>query len=102
MTEFTAKDRERLKGVEDNVCHLRKTMDKFMEQATGPVGFPRCAARAVEWKNIHDHQKRVEGFITWFYRGLIGVALVFLLSEGVTYAKYIVKIFSKITPGEFP
>lgn len=102
MTEFTTRDRERLVRVEDSVGTLCRKLDKFMQQAESDTGFPRCAARSVQWDNIKKHQAKVENFITWFYRGLVVTALVLLITEGFTYAKALYSVFSKITPGEFP
>jgi len=99
--QFTVKDRERLVRVEEKVDDLCDDFKQFIKTAASDVGFPRCAARAVEWKNIHIHQQKVENFINWFYRGLVVLALTFLLSQGYSHSHAILKALTQVF-GESP
>jgi len=99
MTEFTSQDRERLKGVEDGVHYLRNSVDKFIAQAESDTGFPRCAARQVKWKDTEEHQKRVDNFITWFYRGIIGILVAAFVSSVWTHSGAIMKVLSSLGEG---
>ena len=76
MGEFTKEDRERLVRVEDAVT----TIKDFMKTAASDQGFPRCAARKIKWDQVEKHQKKVESFITWFYRSIVGATILAVIT----------------------
>lgn len=79
--DFTKEDRERLVRVED----AAEMIKAFMVTAASDTGFPRCAARGEVLKGIEKHQKKVDSFMTWFYRGLVGFMGVWLLDIFLTH-----------------
>lgn len=84
--KFTMRDRERLVRVEDAVADLCKDLKDFMKQAKSEEGFPRCSARKIKWDQVKDHQDKVESFITWFYRSIVGAT--FLAGLGMVWSHW--------------
>jgi hypothetical protein len=69
MSEFTARDRERLAKLEVNVDTLVKSFDEYKEVAVSQVGFPRCA--------IHTEKlTRIENNAKWLSRTVIGAIVL--------------------------
>jgi hypothetical protein len=89
--DFTKEDRERLVRVEQQAMMLCSKIDKFVEKAESETGFPRCAIRSEKWQETEKFQERVEGFITWFYRGLVVVMGAWVVDIFLTHWHTIIK-----------
>jgi hypothetical protein len=99
MSEFTVQDRERLVRVETAVGGLADDLREFVDTARSDTGFPRCAARAVKWDDNDKQQKKVDNFITWFYRGIIGILVAAFVSSVWSHSTTIMKVLSSIGEG---
>lgn len=101
MDQFTSKDRERLVRVEDQIENLCKAVDKFIQQAESDKGFSRCSARAVKWEEMEKYQKRFDGFVTWFYRSIVGAVLAGLATLILSHLGFLESLIRGLT-GEGP